>query len=466
MTTTEAAHQRKVLDLDVNHRSGADAWYSMSITSCRRGTLHLEDWRFLHGAPTTHCGSWLTDGERSECGHLDCDAIEERSIQLRGLTAHEWQKKICDLECAICQQNRQSRCRVFQPLSEDFLALKCNLGDVLRSDHFKGALYITKCNEPAAAYTIARAQNFAVASREQILWVQAEDFLNDVHFSEMSSDEKMKKKEGWLQANYHAKRTGEVPSLLPLIYNLPMRMLRGEYGGQQTSLKEAGVHNQGRCLLKAWELHDCDLDLVKQSPSESIVLTSLPKRLAIFIQRRDDDEQLKDCAENWVWLPAVSTTWFLDKPTKTIEIPRRGFAIVPDFASTIHGATGRTLPSAIIDIGAFKSKANPNGAMEGMIGMSRVKRKEHVVIARPFPPGLFRQGPAVFPTLLLTVLNGHVRCEDLDERLKDADDELQQMQAKIHHRSGTCRPRKSLPACEVRPPQVLGLQARSSMSSE
>jgi len=198
--------------------------------------------------------------------------------------------------------------------------------------------------------------------------------------------------------------------------------------------------------LKAWELHDCDLDLVKQSPSESIVLASLPKRLAIFIQRRDDDEQLKDCAENWVWLPAVSTTWFLDKITKTIEIPRRGFAIVPDFASTIHGATGRTLPSAIIDIGAFKSKANPNGAMEGMIGMSRVKRREHVVIARPFPPGLFRQGPAVFPTLLLTVLNGHVRCEDLDERLKDADDELQQMQAStspvllknMKHMCGTC----------------------------
>ena len=73
-----------------------------------------------------------------------------------------------------------------------------------------------------------------MASREQILWVQAEDYLNDVHFSEMSGDEKMEKKDEWLQANYHAKRTGDVPSLLPLIYNLPMRMLRGEYGGQQT----------------------------------------------------------------------------------------------------------------------------------------------------------------------------------------------------------------------------------------
>ena len=47
------ATMTKVLDLDVNHRSGEDVWYSSVIDSCRRGEMHLDNWRFLHGAPTT-----------------------------------------------------------------------------------------------------------------------------------------------------------------------------------------------------------------------------------------------------------------------------------------------------------------------------------------------------------------------------------------------------------------------------
>ena len=89
-----------------------------------------------------------------------------------------------------------------------------------------------------------------MASRAQFLWVQAEDYLNDVLLSGMSKDKKLEKKERWLQAIYHAKRTGDVPSLLSLVYNLPLRMLGGDYGGQQEAVKEAGVHNPGKWVLK------------------------------------------------------------------------------------------------------------------------------------------------------------------------------------------------------------------------
>jgi hypothetical protein len=171
----------------------------------------------------------------------------------------------------VCEQNRRNRCRVFQPLSQDFLVQQCSLGDTLRSDRFKAALYITRCNEPAASYALQRAQQFAVASQSQILWVQAADFLDDVHFLDMTLEEKLEKKDRWLEANYHAKRTGDVPSLLPLVYDLRMRMLGGNYGAQHGSLKEKGEHNQGRCTLKSWEIHEKDKAHVQTSTNESTI---------------------------------------------------------------------------------------------------------------------------------------------------------------------------------------------------
>ena len=42
----------KVMDLEVNHRSGGDRWFSDCLKSCREGNLDDDDWRFFHGLPT------------------------------------------------------------------------------------------------------------------------------------------------------------------------------------------------------------------------------------------------------------------------------------------------------------------------------------------------------------------------------------------------------------------------------
>ena len=42
--------------------------------------------------------------------------------------------------------------------------------------------------------------------------------------------------------------------------------------------------------------------------------------------------------------------------------------------------------------------------MRGYIALSRAEDAEGLVIAEPFAPTLFQQGPAPFPTLLLEVL--------------------------------------------------------------
>ena len=118
----------------------------------------------------------------------------------------------------------------------------------------------------------------------------------------------------------------------------------------------------------------------------------------------------------------VSTKWYLDQ-AKTIEIDRRGFPLVPDFSSTIHTATGRTLQSAQADLGAVEQKPTHAMTMKGYIALSRVTDAEGIVISRPFSPLLFQLGPQPFPTLLLEVLRGERSeadlpdvCENLTQR--------------------------------------------------
>ena len=126
----------------------------------------------------------------------------------------------------------------------------------------------------------------------------------------------------------------------------------------------------------------------------------------------------EEVPEYWVPIPATSTDWSLDK-AELINVKRRGFALSPDFSSTIHSATGRTLESAVPDLGTIEDVPNSQRAMEGYIAISRVASAEGLIIAQPFAPALFRQGPAPYPTLLLQVLIGEVSQLELEEKLDE-----------------------------------------------
>ena len=43
---------------------------------------------------------------------------------------------------------------------------------------------------PYGAYALQRSRLFALASRRQLLWIQAEDYLEDAHFADKSMAEK------------------------------------------------------------------------------------------------------------------------------------------------------------------------------------------------------------------------------------------------------------------------------------
>ena len=116
-------------------------------------------------------------------------------------------------------------------------------------------------------------------------------------------------------------------------------------------------------------------------------------------------EPYPDLPDNWFPLKPVETHWCLD-PTEHIEISRRGFPLVPNFATTIDGATGQTLRTGIADLGDFGSVPSFHAAMLGYIALSRVTSADKLLIARPFNPLLFKLGPQPFPSLLFNTLEG------------------------------------------------------------
>jgi hypothetical protein len=278
----------KVMDLEVNYRSGGDECYSDVLTACREGNLDEADWQFLHGAPTLCCGSWMSRQGRSICGQQHCTGFKENTKSLRETGMEAWIGEIRQggnkYECDVCIRERVRRHRV---LGTGGGGAAPRFSEILCSDRFKDCLYITRCNEPAATYAIERARIFGKMTGRQLLWVQAEDFMNSMIFADLSAEEKREKKRRWLRPDYHARRTGGIPSLFPMVFDLPVRLNNADYGAKQKELKLHGVYNQARGRLRGWELHDEDLALLDRNAEAEVVLRHLPKRIFVEMESKE-----------------------------------------------------------------------------------------------------------------------------------------------------------------------------------
>ena len=96
--------------------------------------------------------------------------------------------------------------------------------------------------------------------------------------------------------------------------------------------------------------------------------------------------------KNWFAMRPITNTWSVDADAY-IEIARKGFAAVPDFASTIHVATGRSLHAVIPDLGGIAEPPSFTAMMRGYIALSRATEADGLLIARPFSSNLFKLGP-------------------------------------------------------------------------
>ena len=100
----------------------------------------------------------------------------------------------------------------------------------------------------------------------------------------------------------------------------------------------------------------------------------------------------------------VSRTWHLDKNRKPsqLAVTRRQLPLIPGFAMTAHCSQEKTLAAALLDLNV-DTRVDKSF---GVVAASRVKRREDLLILRPFPRFLFQRGVSEGPQLLLQKLRG------------------------------------------------------------
>ena len=88
-------------ELHVNKRSGSDVWFSRLVDECRQGELHWENYYFLHGYATNHCGSWLSETNVLGCGNEACKTLQDEIWPKMKKSGCQW-KVAQQMECDIC----------------------------------------------------------------------------------------------------------------------------------------------------------------------------------------------------------------------------------------------------------------------------------------------------------------------------------------------------------------------------
>ena len=394
----------RVLELTTNIRSGGDHWYSDFLDACRKGELQENDYNFLHGYPTNaQITFWHHRTHQHDWVHPDWCAMRGNNVPF---TLHAGMKDAPTdeadraLECWDCFQERlrRARCLHCELCSED-AAVKVN------TDLFSDSIYITPFNKAVFYYATKRAQKFAHAKQHQLFWIQATDTPPSWFASGFSKSELQNLKMKWLK--YHARKTEGVLSLLPCCLDMPYRVTHSH--GRE--FKEYGVHNGTECVLKSWQLHEADMESLKDNTEGEVVLQYLPTTL--YVQMTTPlKKPYPGLPHQWFPMRGVVSYWTLDAE-ENIDISRRGFPLVPNFSTTIHSATGRTMNSSIVDLGDIGSYPSFDAAMRGYIALSRVRAAHHILLAQPFSPMLFRQGTQPFPSLLLEALRGNVASEEV-----------------------------------------------------
>jgi hypothetical protein len=182
--------------------------------------------------------------------------------------------------------------------------------------------------------------------------------------------------------------------------------------------RDAGLFKHTRCTLAGWVLDPVDEQLLAQCHEPEYVLSLPPKALLLRLAK---DPHAADSAEPAIYeLTMVSRSWCPDQ-ARNVHINRTGFQVVPDFAGTIHSFVGSSLEAAMLDCLHFGRTPSREDMLRAYLGISRVTKKEGLLIVRPYHPMLFRQGALPGPELLMQFWRGEVKSEELEAKWEEAE---------------------------------------------
>jgi len=311
-----------------------DAWYSSVVDECRDGNLQEDTFNFLHGYPTTSCGSFLkTEASICECqqlldaaldahrqswqervakevaipastddvelSHSSKEAkaaqIEKSQEELKKLSREqciEKMRKVIAGENVIVSEATNKDRRLLEQFRagwDDALEKECirckeerarrkrvlDDGETNLSAEFALAPLITAMNKPRYLATQQRAKLFAEFHKTQVLWIQAEDFPIAGDIAAAPAEVLNKRRQNdFLQR--HDQSTGGIMGLFPMVYNLPVTFT-ANVDKKRKIFKFTCGHIVG------WTLSEQDEKRVQESSDFEIVLQKQPK--VIFIRR-------------------------------------------------------------------------------------------------------------------------------------------------------------------------------------
>ena len=374
--------------LSASHRS-QDPFLNAFLREARDGELSWTMYNFIHGFATVVPGSWLPaadtmkNGRKGilQCGSSHCQQLWEETWPRR-FRAGASSQELLDMECLVCQKERQRRNRLLRPDSTAHL-----------SKDFVAAPYVHPFNAPKSRVFQLRALAFAQAHCRQLLWVTAVDIPLSRDDETRSVESLREARTRWLQ--YTEAKTAGIVGILPLCAELPLR-----FTDNVDVARGACKHSTG--TLVGWQLSESDRNAKETACEAEVALRELPLHLFIRI----DDATWMCVAELGVGVLAVKAASRYWERAPGASVKRTGFPIVPNFSGAEHSYTGATLDAAIVDLLDQGRTSRRQEVPQSYVGISRVREAGRLLLAQAFAPCLFRMGPQPGPHLLLQWLSG------------------------------------------------------------
>ena len=145
-----------------------------------------------------------------------------------------------------------------------------------------------------------------------------------------------------------------------------------------------------------------------QEDKGDVVLQYLPK--VVYVQFLNPDGtkckwKLPGTPDTGIYpVEPTNADWYLDRRRlqPKLKIKRRQLPLAPGFAMTANASQGQTLNAAVVDLRVSKEAS----CITGYVALSRVKKKEDIVLVRSFDRDMFSKPPLLSPLLLLKHLRG------------------------------------------------------------
>ena len=296
-----------------------------------------------------------------------------------------WQEMV-SMECKECTSERQRRNRLLKEKDPR-----------LHQEPFLTAPYVHKNNDPkyhAMLLRTVEAAKRADKTPKHIMLITAEDSFQNPNELARSEDKRQQPRERLLQFN--DMKTNGNPGLLPVFLGMKVRVTSKIADGSDAQKRPIKILKHTSCTICGWEKHPADEEMQKGSQR---ILNYMPT--IIFLKFENADWKVHRNLDKGVWpLWPVKRQWIVNKSTGTTAI-RKGFTLVPDYASTAFMMQGETLKAAIAECGDIFAETNIDEVLTTYVILSCVKRACNLLLLHAFSPNLFRMGSPPGPACLI-----------------------------------------------------------------